>query len=72
MRIFDKPANAKIPNTESIHSTKKTEAIARKGLGRIPIIIATTRRIRIFHKVIGCPLIKNKVRLGITRPLIWI
>ena len=68
--ILDNPANAKIPNTDRTHNTRKTDAIALKGLGRTPIIAATTRNVKRFHNVIGWLLIENRVILGIESPLI--
>jgi hypothetical protein len=69
-RILDNPANAKIPNTDRIHNTRKTDAIALKGLGRIPIIAATTRNVKRFQSVIGWLLMENNVIFGIESPLI--
>ena len=68
--ILDNPANAKIPNTDNTHNTRKTEAIALKGLGKIPIIAATTRNVKRFQSVIGWLLIENKAIFGIESPLI--
>jgi hypothetical protein len=70
MRILDNPANIKMPSTDNIHNTKKTDAIALKGLGRTPIIAATTRNVKRFQSVIGWLLIENNVIFGIESPLI--
>ncbi len=51
--ILDNPANARIPSTARTHNMRKTDAIALKGFGRIPMIAATTKNIRRFHNVIG-------------------
>ena len=72
IRRLASPANANIPKTDNIHNIRKTEAIARKGLGKIPIIAAITTNVRRFHSVIGCELMANNVVSGIERPLIWI
>ena len=67
-RILDNPTNAKIPNTDNTHNTRKTDAIALKGFGRTPIIAETTRNVNRFHNVIGWLLMENNVISGIESP----
>ena len=51
--MLDNPVNARIPKTARTHKTRKTEAIARKGLGRILIIAPITKKISKLHNVTG-------------------
>jgi len=53
INMLGKPVIAIKPNTASIHKTRMTEAISRKGEGSIPITQAITATVKIFHSVIG-------------------
>lgn len=66
----DSPPRARIPKIDRIQSISKTPAICLKGLGKAPIKAQRTRRIKIFHKVIGWLFRVNNCRSGIDSPSI--
>ena len=51
--MLDIPAKAIIPKSDKTQRMRKTPAIARKGLGKAPIIAAITKNIKRFQRVIG-------------------
>ena len=72
IRMFERPATARIPKTESTHKTKSTEATACSGRGKILIAHPITRRIRISHKVTGWLLMVTITKFGIEIPVIGV
>ena len=59
------PITLKIPSTAKIHKSSKTEAIACKGRGKMPIAQPITKSISISHKVTGWLFIEKRTMFGI-------